>query len=807
MGLVRDTIENALVPFVPKALRRPVTEIVAPDSDPPWAMRTAPGPHLAKIVNLDFERQIGIPAPRSMRDFQGVYTGNGPRWVYACAAAIGQDVAALPIRAINVRTREVVPFPHRSLIRPNPDDTFQELLEAIVIDKVLIANGFFALDPGSQELIRLNPPEVRIYPGEDGYVRKYGIERNGIEQFIPAELVAHCKLHNPANRYWGTGPSQALRHTMVIARGEDSYLIKFFDRGARPSGFISLDPEANSDAIERVQEEIEDGHVGSEKHGGILILAGAKYEAVQSSPVDSGYIEIQKITKEEFLGLYGVPPFRLALQDKANYANAREQERVYFETTIIPMGRRIVRRLNHWRAVVPFPELVMLELDEQEIRARFRDEEMLARTGEILVRSAIMSRDRVRDRYFHEPPLEDEDVPQFGQLPIQIAGFGGPTDFDADVDGDAPEAQAQAVTDEAVDPTTALNGAQVVAMLDVIKSVSLGELPRTTGVQIIAAAFPISLEQAEQIMSTVGGSFTPTPPVVPSAAPAPAPAEPRTDGDGEPRTFTRAVHALVHNDKDVRAVYTRALTARRRRQQARLEAIVGQTTRGIARAVMDIVETHDRGVRQDEIPQELRDALIGLDFSRFSGEILDAWIPEILSILAEEARAKVRLTGLAADVFNVQDPAIIEFITREGAELVQHVEDSTRDAIRQALAASQQDGETVEQLTARLQSAPAIGNDRVRARRIAVTETAAATGFGSQNALEQARAQGVKLGKSWLTVGDGNVRASHSLAENDGVIGIDDVFSNGMRFPGDPNAPVGERINERCDLIPEVQED
>jgi hypothetical protein len=58
--------------------------------------------------------------------------------------------------------------------------------------------------------------------------------------------------------------------------------------------------------------------------------------------------------------------------------------------------------------------------------------------------------------------------------------------------------------EEAVDPTTALNGAQVAAMVDVINQVALGTLPRSTGIQIIAASFPLSVEDAERIMGTVG---------------------------------------------------------------------------------------------------------------------------------------------------------------------------------------------------------------------------------------------------------------------------------------------------------------
>jgi len=60
---------------------------------------------------------------------------------------------------------------------------------------------------------------------------------------------------------------------------------------------------------------------------------------------------------------------------------------------------------------------------------------------------------------------------------------------------------------EPVDPTEALNGAQVTALLEVIDRVARGMLPRETGVRVIESAFPLTREQAEAIMGDVGRGF------------------------------------------------------------------------------------------------------------------------------------------------------------------------------------------------------------------------------------------------------------------------------------------------------------
>lgn len=75
----------------------------------------------------------------------------------------------------------------------------------------------------------------------------------------------------------------------------------------------------------------------------------------------------------------------------------------------------------------------------------------------------------------------------------------------------------------AVNPQSALNGAQVQAATDVITRVAMGQLPRETGVAMLTAFFPLTKEQAELVMGTVGRGFEPA-----VVEPAPAPAAPGT---------------------------------------------------------------------------------------------------------------------------------------------------------------------------------------------------------------------------------------------------------------------------------------
>jgi hypothetical protein len=71
----------------------------------------------------------------------------------------------------------------------------------------------------------------------------------------------------------------------------------------------------------------------------------------------------------------------------------------------------------------------------------------------------------------------------------------------------APAPPALTMTEGESVQASALNGAQVSSLMEIVQKVALREMPRATGIQLITAAFPIDAAGAEQIMGTVGITF------------------------------------------------------------------------------------------------------------------------------------------------------------------------------------------------------------------------------------------------------------------------------------------------------------
>lgn len=85
----------------------------------------------------------------------------------------------------------------------------------------------------------------------------------------------------------------------------------------------------------------------------------------------------------------------------------------------------------------------------------------------------------------------------------------------------------------------------------------------------------------------------------------------------------------------------------------------------------------------------------------------------------------------------------------------------------------------------------------VRTARTAVT---GAQNAGRIDSYTAAQKMGIKLEKQWLATLDGRTRHSHAMLDGEHVEN-DEKFSNGCRFPGDPQGEPSEIYNCRCTLI------
>ena len=128
----------------------------------------------------------------------------------------------------------------------------------------------------------------------------------------------------------------------------------------------------------------------------------------------------------------------------------------------------------------------------------------------------------------------------------------------------------------------------------------------------------------------------------------------------------------------------------------------------------------------------------------------------------------------------------------------QHVSNKILKELRKGI----KKGEGIPALSKRIQGM--VNKSRNRSILTARTETTRIQSRSRMDAFDRARSLGIIVDKQWVATSDGRTRDSHA-AINGEIVADGESFSNGLYFPGDPNAPPEETCNCRCTLAPVIR--
>lgn len=118
-------------------------------------------------------------------------------------------------------------------------------------------------------------------------------------------------------------------------------------------------------------------------------------------------------------------------------------------------------------------------------------------------------------------------------------------------------------------------------------------------------------------------------------------------------------------------------------------------------------------------------------------------------------------------------------------------------------------GESLDQIAKRLATSLSAQNFN-HMKTFARTAMTGAQNAGREQALKNAKDMGLSVVKQWMATLDGRTRDSHRYMDGE-TIKVGDKwhhykFSNGLRFPGDPEGPAREVYNCRCTLVGDLED-
>ncbi len=251
---------------------------------------------------------------------------------------------------------------------------------------------------------------MRIVPNKedlvDGYLFSVGEKSVGYGR----DEMIHVKYFNPLSEWWGMSPLAAVRQGLLADFYAVMYNQRFFKQGARPSGVLTTESELDDAGMRRLRAEFDQAYSGAERsHRVILLEKGLNWQSISLPQKDMEFIEQRRLSREEILAVFKVPPIEVGILEYANYANSETQDKIFWTKGVIPRLKKIEECVNTFLAP-RFGGGIFGEFDLSDVEA-LRDNELeKSDIAGRLVGSGIWTANEARKRLWNMSPVEWGDA-------------------------------------------------------------------------------------------------------------------------------------------------------------------------------------------------------------------------------------------------------------------------------------------------------------------------------------------------------------------------------------------------------------
>ncbi len=378
-------------------------------------------------------------------------------WVAACIRAIREAVVSIPLRVwreLPDDKRERVTHSDANggdlvslLWQPNLRTSVTDLIGDTASYIAMDGEAIWFVNNGSNEttIPSGRPQSIQVLKPRfvsdvtflaNGQVDKYVYNQNNNKITIAPEFIVHPKTFNPFDDSRGLPPVEVAKHPILLEWYMTRYAERFFQNDARPSGALvsshPLDPEIKKQNIEFWV----DAHMGVENAHKIAHLdADTKYESFGDNNKDAEFLGLDKMSREQILAVWGVPPVIVGILESANYANSKEQMRLFYEFTVKPMLRLIEGAINTQFIPIWWPDRgLFVEFDVQGVDALQEDKVQQAQRHNIYFTIGALSPNEIRRDLGLEPRDGGDEYKPVAGEPFSFLSVGPDYDTKAVID-------------------------------------------------------------------------------------------------------------------------------------------------------------------------------------------------------------------------------------------------------------------------------------------------------------------------------------------------------------------------------------
>jgi HK97 family phage portal protein len=159
--------------------------------------------------------------------------------------------------------------------------------------------------------------------------------------------IVHLKYPNPRSLYYGRGPLQAAATSVDTHEKLKKAEGAAFDHGLMSDLALETDQPLTPAAIERLRAQLHQKYTGPENAGRPLVLEGGlKAKPISLSPREMAFLQSARLTRDEILGIFGVPAAVAGLSEDVNRSVAEAMDVIFARYCIEPKLRLIETQLN-----------------------------------------------------------------------------------------------------------------------------------------------------------------------------------------------------------------------------------------------------------------------------------------------------------------------------------------------------------------------------------------------------------------------------------------------------------------------------
>jgi len=272
-------------------------------------------------------------------------------WVYAAVYVIATQAARTPWKIYRIEGDKLEPYDGEAvkvLSQPNETMSGFDLIERTVLHLELTGRAYWelAFEGDKYEIYVIQPNHIETLDLDTkGRVRsyKYRIPQLDLVRTLPAHKVVYFHYAHPLNEYDGMSPLVPAEHSIAADRNSTKFTKYFFQRGLMLQGVLECDYALPDRERRRIREEWAEMLSGIERAFSMppILSSGIRYREIATNPKDIQFVDLRKMAREEILAALGVPPILIGLTERASYANARVQERVFWLVTMLPKLTKI----------------------------------------------------------------------------------------------------------------------------------------------------------------------------------------------------------------------------------------------------------------------------------------------------------------------------------------------------------------------------------------------------------------------------------------------------------------------------------